>query len=69
MNKINEQNLGPGDRVYLNGGDEFSGSLYIAPEDAGSAADPVVIVAMESAVPSSSQVSIRVVFLYIMPQD
>ncbi|MDA3962052.1 MAG: hypothetical protein PF961_14770, partial [Planctomycetota bacterium] len=41
LSKLNGLNLGPGDRVYLRGGDSFSGSVVIAAADAGTAANPV----------------------------
>jgi hypothetical protein len=40
---VNALSLQPGDRVLLQGGQTFSGSLYLGPDDAGTPAQPVVI--------------------------
>ncbi len=41
--KANTLDLAPGDRLLFQGGDTFSGQLYLGPEDNGTAANPVVV--------------------------
>ncbi|UHD14840.1 right-handed parallel beta-helix repeat-containing protein [Thiocapsa bogorovii] len=43
LNKINDLILDPGDRVFLRGGDNFSGSLFFDAFDRGTAASPIRI--------------------------
>ncbi len=43
INRLNSADLQPGDRVYLEGGQIFTGPIIIEPTDAGSAALPVRI--------------------------
>lgn len=40
---LNARELHPGDRVFFQGGQTFSGNLYFGPDDAGTATDPIVI--------------------------
>ena len=41
--RVNKQDLEPGDRILLEGGETFSGPLLVVATDAGTAASPVVI--------------------------
>ena len=43
LGRINALDLKPGDRVLLEGGAAFAGTLYLGPEDGGTAAAPVTI--------------------------
>ena len=43
LNKLNALDLRPGDRILLEGGATFAGTLYLGPEDGGTATAPVVI--------------------------
>ena len=43
IERVNQQNLNPGDQVLFQAKQTFSGSLYLAPEDTGTLASPVVI--------------------------
>ena len=43
IGRVNQQNLNPGDQVLFQAKQTFSGSLYLAPEDTGTLASPVVI--------------------------
>ncbi|EGV20100.1 right-handed parallel beta-helix repeat-containing protein [Thiocapsa marina] len=43
LDKINDLILDPGDRVFLRGGDSFSGNLYFDAFDRGTAASPIRI--------------------------
>ena len=40
---LNSRVLHPGDRVFLQGGETFSGNLYLGSDDAGTATSPVII--------------------------
>lgn len=43
ISKLNAFKLGPGDKVFLRGGDTIKGTLYLEETDAGSAAQPIEI--------------------------
>src|SRR5206468_1324973 len=43
IGRVNQQNLNPGDQVLFQAKQTFSGSLYLAPEDTGTLASPVVM--------------------------
>ncbi len=43
LSRVNSEKLKPGDRVLLQGGQQFSGKLILTKTDAGDASDPVVI--------------------------
>ena len=40
---LNSVDLNPGDRVFFQGGESFSGTIHLGPEDTGSPASPIVI--------------------------
>ncbi len=43
IGRVNDVDLGPGDRVSLKGGQAFDGTLSIGPEDAGTAENPLKV--------------------------
>lgn len=43
ITRVNNQTLRPGDRVFFEGGQTFSGNLYLDASEAGTAAAPIVI--------------------------
>ncbi|CAN5564236.1 hypothetical protein BH18ACT1_BH18ACT1_01900 [soil metagenome] len=45
--KVNAANLEPGDRVLFRGGASYPGSLYLSPDDGGTAAEPVTLSSYE----------------------
>ena len=43
LGRASTANLDPGDRLYLQGGSTFTGTLQLTMEDAGTSANPVIV--------------------------
>ncbi len=43
LSKLNSVNFQPGDEIFLKGGDEFNGNIYLDSEDANNSANPISI--------------------------